>query len=215
MLGGGIEDVVIAGMTVILAAGLVPSIVHRQPPAMSTCVSHSLALAVITGAYFSLGRALNAVGQYDEALGALERGAATGVGIGRVLGGPVRALALLGGGDAEGARTAADDAIALSVRSGSPLIECQSHLAKATVLVRSDGASVRSEIEAELSEVERIIGEIGFRSMLPSVHELRAELAAVAGDPAGRERELGQALRLYGEMGATGHVQRVERELAS
>ena len=55
MRGGGIEDIVIAAMTVILAAGLVPSILNRQPSSLSTCISHSLALAVIVGAYFSLG----------------------------------------------------------------------------------------------------------------------------------------------------------------
>jgi hypothetical protein len=39
------------------------------------------------------------------------------------------------------------------------------------------------------------------------------ELAHLIGDDASRERELREAHRLYTEMGATGHAERLAREL--
>ncbi len=49
----------------------------------------------------------------------------------------------------------------------------------------------------------------------PHVYELRAELAHLQGDADTHERELRKAHRLYTEMGATGHAERVARELAT
>ncbi len=46
------------------------------------------------------------------------------------------------------------------------------------------------------------------------VEEL-AELEHLRGDDAARTRELREALRLYTEMGATGHAERVAREQSS
>ncbi len=43
--------------------------------------------------------------------------------------------------------------------------------------------------------------------------ELRAELAHARGDAAGRERHLREAHRLYTEMGAAGHAERMAKEL--
>jgi hypothetical protein len=45
------------------------------------------------------------------------------------------------------------------------------------------------------------------------LHEARAELERACGDAAAAERELHQAQRLYAEMGATGHAERLAREL--
>jgi hypothetical protein len=49
----------------------------------------------------------------------------------------------------------------------------------------------------------------------PFWREARAELAKLRGDDAARERELREAHRLYSEMGATYHAERVAGELAS
>ena len=43
----------------------------------------------------------------------------------------------------------------------------------------------------------------------------RARLAGLLSDPIGRERWLHDARRLFTEMGATGHAERLARELAS
>ena len=48
---------------------------------------------------------------------------------------------------------------------------------------------------------------------MPQVHEERAELARLRGDDATRERELREAHRLYTEMGATGHAERLAQKL--
>ena len=48
----------------------------------------------------------------------------------------------------------------------------------------------------------------------PLLHEARAELERACGDAAAAERELREAQRLYAEMGATGHAERLARELA-
>jgi len=53
----------------------------------------------------------------------------------------------------------------------------------------------------------------GARLCQPRVHEARAELASLQGDRARREAELREARRLYTEMGATGHAERLAREL--
>jgi len=45
-------------------------------------------------------------------------------------------------------------------------------------------------------------------------HEISAELAHLRGDEATRERELREAHRLFVEMGATGHAERIAPLLA-
>jgi hypothetical protein len=47
------------------------------------------------------------------------------------------------------------------------------------------------------------------------VREAAAELAAAEGDRQRRERELREALRLFREMGADGHAERIAGELDS
>lgn len=67
-------------------------------------------------------------------------------------------------------------------------------------------------IETALREGERLIAETGAHSYEPLLHEERARLAAALGDAAGRERALGEARRLFTEMDATGHRERLDRE---
>ncbi len=55
----------------------------------------------------------------------------------------------------------------------------------------------------------------GWEGLAPPVHEQRAELAQRGGDVAIAERELREAHRLFTEMGARGHAERVARELES
>ena len=78
---------------------------------------------------------------------------------------------------------------------------------------RRCGATAAAAIEAALQESERLIAASGARSLEPTLHEERARLAGVLGDAAGRERERRAALRLYTEMGATGHAERLAKEM--
>ncbi len=58
-----------------------------------------------------------------------------------------------------------------------------------------------------------LVRATGAEAHTPTIHLARAELAGVLGNEATRERELRHAQRLYTEMGATGHAERVGREL--
>jgi len=76
-----------------------------------------------------------------------------------------------------------------------------------------EGAICAAEVRRTLAEASALIDEIGARSRAPVVHEVAAELALLLGDDATRERELHEAHRLYTEMGATGHAERVAKEV--
>ena len=70
-------------------------------------------------------------------------------------------------------------------------------------------------VTTALRALEDLVTETGARVYLPFLWEERAALADLLGDEAGRTRDLRAAHRLYTEMGATGHAERVARELAS
>jgi len=53
-------------------------------------------------------------------------------------------------------------------------------------------------------------GRNAARAYAPLIHVERAELARLLGDEAGYQRELREAHRLFVEMGATGHAERIE-----
>jgi adenylate cyclase len=123
------------------------------------------------------------------------------------------ARARLGRGDAAEARRAAEEAVALARDLGQANYESQARIALAQALCASDGAKARAAIEEELDRASTLIEQTGGRAFEPWINEARAELAGVLGDEAERERELREAHRLFVEMGATGHAERVERDL--
>jgi hypothetical protein len=110
------------------------------------------------------------------------------------------------------ARGTAEHAITVARQHGTLVAECSAQLALAQILTQTEGASAAAAIETALREVERLIAETGARSYEPLFHEERARLAAALGDAAGRERALGEARRLFTEMDATGHLERLDRE---
>jgi class 3 adenylate cyclase len=83
----------------------------------------------------------------------------------------------------------------------------------ARIVARARGATARAEVEQLLEESVSYIEETGARAWVPLLHEARAELERACGDAAAAERELREAQRLYAEMGATGHAERLAREL--
>ena len=86
------------------------------------------------------------------------------------------------------------------------------HLVRAQALRESEGRAARDEIEATLARAEALIREKGARAWTPFVCEERARLAQCLGDAAA-EQHLREAHGLYTEMGATGHAERLAREL--
>jgi tetratricopeptide (TPR) repeat protein len=123
------------------------------------------------------------------------------------------AQAYLGLGDNSGARTTADEAVAVARRRGTKHFECLAQLARARVLLRTEGAAASGEILTALREAQRLVEQTGGRSQEPFIHEERANLGRLTGDDATCERELREAHRLFTEMAATGHAERLAKEL--
>jgi hypothetical protein len=92
--------------------------------------------------------------------------------------------------------------------------ECEAQLILARILLDAGTSELREEIQAALSAAAALADEMGARSFDPFVLEERARLARLLGDDPGRERHLREAHRLYAEMDATGHAERLARALA-
>jgi class 3 adenylate cyclase/tetratricopeptide (TPR) repeat protein len=69
-------------------------------------------------------------------------------------------------------------------------------------------------IRALLEEASQLVSEFDLRMLEPRVHERRAELAAIEGDEGLRRDQLERARSLYRDLGARGHADRIDRELA-
>ena len=83
----------------------------------------------------------------------------------------------------------------------------------AKALTYAAGAAEQERIEAALDAADEWSQTSGWRSMLPFVHEARATLARVCGDESTCERERREAERLWTDMGARGHIERMARDL--
>jgi hypothetical protein len=71
----------------------------------------------------------------------------------------------------------------------------------------------RAEIESALERAEHLVASIEGRALSPRILELRGRLAAAVGDAPSSDRTLREALDLYRAIGATGHAERLAREL--
>jgi hypothetical protein len=81
------------------------------------------------------------------------------------------------------------------------------------VLRRARGADASDEIEQTLDRALALVEETNGRSIEPQLLEERARLAGLLGDGAACERGLRDAQRLYAEIGAGGHADRLLEEL--
>jgi hypothetical protein len=71
----------------------------------------------------------------------------------------------------------------------------------------------RVEIESALERAEHLVASIEGSALSPRILELRGRLAAAVGDAPSSDRTLREALDLYRAIGATGHAERLAREL--
>ncbi len=124
------------------------------------------------------------------------------------------AEAHLGAGNPQQAQLRAVEAIDTARRRKTPISEAHAHLTLARVLLSRTGGKARGEIESALESCLSLVEQTQARVYEPHVHEVRAGLADLLGDKATRQRELREAHRLYTEMGAVGHAERVGREVA-
>jgi tetratricopeptide (TPR) repeat protein len=123
------------------------------------------------------------------------------------------AEARLGAGDLRAAQAAAEEGIRLAHERGQLYFEALNHLALARTLRGAQGVDARDEIERALDRALALVEETNGRSIEPRILEERARLAALLGDAAACERGLRNAHRLYAEIGAGGHAERLAEEL--
>ncbi len=123
------------------------------------------------------------------------------------------AEALLATGDPERSRSLAAKANDFARRAGHLLPEIETSLALARVRMRTAGRAAEEEVADLLARAAELVEQTGATVFEPHVHLARAELSELLGDDA--RRELREAHRLFTDMGATGHAERVARELGS
>ncbi|MEN8159130.1 MAG: AAA family ATPase, partial [Myxococcota bacterium] len=158
-----------------------------------------------------LGIALSGAGEWQLARETLEEAAALAhegrTGIDIVINTRFGLVAALHGiGEIERATRIADEAIAQARSELARPAELRLRLARARIA--SDEPAVARE---HLDLARQLVDETGARAWAPAVLEGRA---AVVSKREERESILREALRLYTEMGATGHAERLARELA-
>jgi class 3 adenylate cyclase/tetratricopeptide (TPR) repeat protein len=169
-------------------------------------------------AYFSLGLAHLLNDQWTEAVSGLEgaltiaRDANSGLCWEAVILARL-AAAFLGVGEPERARRAAEEALAVARQRGTKLWEHHAQLILAQILMQTQGAGAAAAIGAALSAAQAAIEATGAKSYAPFVHVEHAALARLLGDDETRQHELREAHRLFLEMGATEHAERLAKEL--
>ncbi len=122
------------------------------------------------------------------------------------------AHAHLGMGDVQAALARAEEAIALGRELALSLVEARGRVLRARALVQIDARANENAVLDEIGRAERLF-EQHLPGLRPIVHEVRAALAAALGDGAMQDRELRRAHARYVEMEATGHAERIAREL--
>ena len=91
--------------------------------------------------------------------------------------------------------------------------EADSWIVLTEALLWASGADERERIEDALDRAEALIRETGARLVEPELHLAHAGLAGALGDARARGLAVRDAQRVLIEMGATGHAERLAREL--
>jgi tetratricopeptide (TPR) repeat protein len=125
----------------------------------------------------------------------------------------ILSAARLGQGDPESAREMGREAVRLAREHGVALGEVPSLYYLMRALLRPEASPELDEAEAVLSEAMERLRATSTYAWEPLLREQAAEIARLRGDLPLRERELREAHRLFVEMGATGHAERLAREL--
>jgi tetratricopeptide (TPR) repeat protein len=173
-----------------------------------------------TWAWNWMGQASVMGGQWDQAIEAIER--AQTISRERMTGADAETWSIVwlaeahhGLGDSMQATGLARDALALARRREQPVAEIAANVMLARVLLAAQGLQGRDEIEAALTRAQELVETTGARAGEPTIHVELAELAHQNGDEAERERELTEAHRLFTQIGATGHAERLAGRLAT
>jgi hypothetical protein len=92
--------------------------------------------------------------------------------------------------------------------------EMPARITLARVLLASGDPGSHREVEATLDRALEIVRQVESKGSEPTVYVELAELARQRGDEEGRQQALREAHRLFTEIGATGHAERLAAELA-
>jgi hypothetical protein len=116
-------------------------------------------------------------------------------------------------GNRSEALAVAREGIEIGRSGGACYWEAEAQIALARVLMATDGEIPRAEIEAALDRADSLIAAIAGRVLSPRVLEQRGRLAVKLGDKEGSRRLLHEAHDVYRAIGATGHADRLAKEL--
>jgi hypothetical protein len=164
----------------------------------------------------SLGAAHTLNGEWDEARRLLEEA--------RSIAGEFRLVCwslaplvdvYLGLGDDARAHATADEAVAMGRQIGSPYFEYQGQIARARVVLRTEGSTGREAAETALARAAALAEQMEARLFEPHILTLRAELAQTCGDADGRVRALREAHRLCVAMGLDMRAKQIHAELGA
>jgi adenylate cyclase len=120
-----------------------------------------------------------------------------------------RARSQMGLGDVSGARSSAEEAVAVAVRCGTRHYEARARLELARAILADPASGEEQAADAELNQACSIVETLGIRSLAPQVHLERAHLAHVLGDETTHDAELRTAHRLFLEVGAQGRAEEI------
>jgi tetratricopeptide (TPR) repeat protein len=173
-----------------------------------------------TWAWAWMGQAAVMGGHWDQAIDAIER--AQAISTERRTAADAESWSLVwlaeahhGRGDSEQATGLVRDAVVLAREREQPAAEIAAHVALAGILLAAQGLKAREEIDAALMRAQELVDATGAHGHEPAIHVELAELAHQNGDEAERERELSEAHRLFAQIGATSHAERVAGQLAA
>jgi hypothetical protein len=116
-------------------------------------------------------------------------------------------------GDLERAGALAEEAVGVARGAGTTVVEQSSLLSLARVLLRREVAEAWVTAATAIEQGLALADQTGLVVLVPQFLVERAELARLRGDESERLDHLREAHRLFVEMGATGHAERVAREL--
>jgi class 3 adenylate cyclase/tetratricopeptide (TPR) repeat protein len=166
----------------------------------------------------ALGIAHGLDGAWDESFAMLEEALRwVTSGSNRMLVGWVhaeRVKALLARSELDRAEQEAHTAVTVAHTQHCRYDEARANIALARTQFRRADAAALSCAEQALDRAQELIDETNARAHQPELHECRAHLARLRGDPLGARRENEEARRLYAEMGASAQVERLEREMS-
>jgi tetratricopeptide (TPR) repeat protein len=160
----------------------------------------------------SLGSALNGAGHWQEAIPWLEEARSFDAWGGTFAAGRGLASALLRRGEPLRALASAREDVAGAVNRGSQMAELKLQIELAEVAAR---CGQEAEARAALARASDLAARTECKMLVPRIHEAAAVLAEALKDREQQQAELREALRLYQALGATGHAERLAREVGA